>query len=333
MQIIHSIQLHSGSNEENLPGFTPEFPYIASRAELDHYREFFVPWHWHKAVELFYMESGEIRYHTPGGTEVFPAGTGGMVNSNVLHMTEMLSRTEENVQYLHIFDPVLIAGAYGNLIEKKYVTPLAAASQLELIRLTPDVPEQAEILTMIRQAFRLDENEFGYEVRLRNALSQIWLKLLELSSSELIHEETAPDKKSDDKIKTMMIYIHDHFAEKISVRDLAAAMPVVWGAAAISERHFGNTQDIRLWSTAANGRIMIKADRKGIFHRMRNFYNYCNRKYKKTDLQLRRFRYDKSKNTEYEEFSESSKSMRRQDNGRISRWEADGYQWLHRYSA
>ena len=110
-------------------------------------------------------------------------------------------------------------------------------------------------------------------------------------------------------------------------------MPVVWGAAAISERHFGNTQDIRLWSTAANGRIMIKADRKGIFHRMRNFYNYCNRKYKKTDLQLRRFRYDKSKNTEYEEFSESSKSMRRQDNGRISRWEADGYQWLHRYSA
>ena len=58
MQIIHSIQLHSGSNEENLPGFTPEFPYIASRAELDHYREFFVPWHWHKAVELFYMESG-----------------------------------------------------------------------------------------------------------------------------------------------------------------------------------------------------------------------------------------------------------------------------------
>ena len=161
MQIIHSIQLHSGSNEENLPGFTPEFPYIASRAELDHYREFFVPWHWHKAVELFYMESGEIRYHTPGGTEVFPAGTGGMVNSNVLHMTEMFSRTEENVQYLHIFDPVLIAGAYGNLIEKKYVTPLAAASQLELIRLTPDIPEQAEILTMIRQAFRLDENEFG----------------------------------------------------------------------------------------------------------------------------------------------------------------------------
>lgn len=219
MQIIHSIQLHSGTNEENLPGFTPEFPYIASRAELDHYRDFFVPWHWHKAVELFYMESGEIRYHTPNGTAVFPADSGGMVNSNVLHMTEMLSRTEKNVQYLHIFGPVLIAGAYGSLIEEKYVTPFISASQFKLIRLTPNEPGQAEILSMIRQAFRLDENEFGYEVRLREALSQIWLKLLQVSPA--LQSEATSDRKTDDKIKTMIIYIRDHISEKISVRDLA----------------------------------------------------------------------------------------------------------------
>ena len=126
MQIIHSIQLHSGSNEENLPGFTPEFPYIASRAELDHYREFFVPWHWHKAVELFLYGERRNKISHAGGTEVFPAGTGGMVNSNVLHMTEMLSRTEENVQYLHIFDPVLIAGSVKTTFLfycKSYVLP------------------------------------------------------------------------------------------------------------------------------------------------------------------------------------------------------------------
>lgn len=103
MQVIHNLEFRTGSKEEKLPGFGPEFPYIASRAELDHYRDFCVPWHWHKAVELFYMESGELRYHTPGGTAVFPAGSGGMINSNVLHMTEVLSRTERNVQLLHIF--------------------------------------------------------------------------------------------------------------------------------------------------------------------------------------------------------------------------------------
>lgn len=98
MQTVKSIQFHSRSKEENLPGFHPDFPYIASRAELDHYRDFSVPWHWHRAVELFYMESGELRYHTPGNTAVFPAGYGGMVNSNVLHKTEILSRTEKNMR-------------------------------------------------------------------------------------------------------------------------------------------------------------------------------------------------------------------------------------------
>lgn len=222
MQVIHNLEFRTGSKEEKLPGFGPEFPYIASRAELDHYRGFYVPWHWHKAVELFYMESGELRYHTPGGTAVFPAGSGGMINSNVLHMTEVLSRTERNVQLLHIFDPSLIAGSCGSLIEQKYVTPLTAAPQLEMIFLSPDDPEQADILSLIHSAFRLDEDGFGYEIKMREVLSEIWLRLLELSALAL-HEASAPDTRAEDKIKTMMIYIHEHFSEKISVSELASA--------------------------------------------------------------------------------------------------------------
>ena len=65
-------------------------------AELDKYVGKSVPWHWHKAVELFYMESGALEYHTPKGKLVFPAGSGGFVNSNVLHRTRALSHTEQN---------------------------------------------------------------------------------------------------------------------------------------------------------------------------------------------------------------------------------------------
>lgn len=71
MKVVHSIEFHSGSKEEKLPGFSDDFPYIASRAELDR----LVPWHWHKAIELFYMESGELEYYTPKGKMVFPAGS------------------------------------------------------------------------------------------------------------------------------------------------------------------------------------------------------------------------------------------------------------------
>ena len=53
MKNIQSIEFYNGSKEELLPGFENDFPYIASRAELDKYVKHYVPWHWHKTVELF----------------------------------------------------------------------------------------------------------------------------------------------------------------------------------------------------------------------------------------------------------------------------------------
>ena len=57
LKTISSIEIHAGSREELLPDFAPDFPYIASHAE---FVGRFVPWHWHKAVELFYMQSGAL---------------------------------------------------------------------------------------------------------------------------------------------------------------------------------------------------------------------------------------------------------------------------------
>lgn len=221
METVHGIEFHSGSREEKLPGFSGAFPYIASRAELDTYIERLVPWHWHKAVEIFYMESGRLEYDTPGGKLLFPAGSGGMINSNVLHMTKFTAGNEKNIQLLHIFDPSIIAGEQGSLIEQKYIMPIIAAPRLEVIALYPEDPAQAEVLELIQEAFLLRKESFGYEIRLREALSEIWLSLFALSRREL-EKEQGCDRKND-KIKSMMIYVREHYGEKITIQELAAA--------------------------------------------------------------------------------------------------------------
>jgi hypothetical protein len=43
MKNVNRIQFYVGSKEEVLPGFSGDFPYIASRAELDKYMGRFVP--------------------------------------------------------------------------------------------------------------------------------------------------------------------------------------------------------------------------------------------------------------------------------------------------
>lgn len=96
MKNISDIKFHTGSKEELLPDFAEDFPYIASKVCLDKHIGHFVPWHWHKAVELFYVQSGSLEYHTPNTKIIFPAGSGGMVNSNILHMTSALSQSESN---------------------------------------------------------------------------------------------------------------------------------------------------------------------------------------------------------------------------------------------
>ncbi len=219
MRITRNLEFQIGSKEEKLPYSTADFPYVASRAELDYYRESFVPWHWHNAVELFYIESGELKYYTPNKTIVFSAGSAGMVNSNVLHMTEIQTHSEKNVQLLHIFDPKLLAGDSRSAIGQKYITPMTASS-IEIAAFNPEIPEQAVVIDSIRKAFLLSENEFGYEINVRNALSQIWLQIFKMCAS-VLQEKKQSANSTADKLKRMMIYIHEHYSEKISVPELA----------------------------------------------------------------------------------------------------------------
>ncbi|SCP97720.1 AraC family transcriptional regulator [Anaerobium acetethylicum] len=221
MKTFRSIEFYTGTREEQLPDFSTDFPYVASCVDLNKYSGRFVPWHWHKAVELFYIETGTLEYRTPKGKILFPAGSGGMVNSNVLHMTKPQGENIKTVQLIHIFDTSFIAGEHGSRIEQKYILPITTAPQLEIIALYPDSQPQKRILDLIQNAIHLPEQEFGYEIRLREILSEIWLSLFEVSSSIL--EEKKKHDKTNDKVKMMMIYIHEHYAGKISIPDLAAA--------------------------------------------------------------------------------------------------------------
>ena len=128
MKDIFALTLDENSGEERLPGFSVEFPYLHSRAFLNRY---VVPWHWHPALELFYVESGAMAYDVPGGSVRLPAGAGGLVRGGVLHASHPLE--ENTVQQLHLFDASFLAGAPGGVIERRYLAPLTPREDLELL--------------------------------------------------------------------------------------------------------------------------------------------------------------------------------------------------------
>ena len=129
------------------------------------------------------MYSGSMVYETPQGTQTFGPGSGGLVNANVLHSTRNLPGTKV-VSWIPLFEPSLLGGSVGSRIEQKYLAPITANPALELLALDPADPDQAALLEKLRDSFALDENEFGYELRLRAALGEIWLGLLALPRPE-----------------------------------------------------------------------------------------------------------------------------------------------------
>lgn len=219
MEKRQSFKFQDGSKKESLPGFSPDFPYIASCAEIDQYPDRTVPWHWHEQLELFYMERGTLEYYVPGKRLVFPAGSGGIVNSNVIHMTRPQKEGERVTQLLHIFDASLIAGERGSRIEQKYVRPVVSSSDFDILMFDPACPEQAEILTMIRNACSVPEGR-GFELKIRNVLSVIWLALFDQAAALPV---SGRNRKTDDQLKQMLAYIYEHYPEKITVSGLAAS--------------------------------------------------------------------------------------------------------------
>lgn len=214
---ILEMKMDTTSGEEILEGLSPAFPYIKSRAFLNKYS---VCWHWHRAVELFLVECGSLEYETPRGKMVFPAGSGGLVNTGVLHTSRVQNDSDYTIQLLHIFQASLLYGQPDGKIYQKYFSPILTAPQIEVIPLYPDSPRHLDVLEKLKASFALSECEFGYELKLREALTSIWSSLLELLPPTV---ETGYLAESSEKIKRMMIFIHEHYQEKINVSDVSIA--------------------------------------------------------------------------------------------------------------
>lgn len=217
MEAIRTIRLRSATRQEILPDFSPDFPYRFSLSEPGGFPGGRVPWHWHPALELFYIQRGTLVYETPAGQRSFAAGSGGLINANVLHGA-YATPGEPVTQLIHLFEPSLLGGSLGGRIEQKYLLPITADASLELLAFEPGAPQQDAILRKLKASFELPRDAFGYELRLRAALSDLWLELLALPR---------PEKRacaaSDEACKAMMAFLHEHAAEPLHIAQIAAA--------------------------------------------------------------------------------------------------------------
>ena len=83
--LIESYFRSDRERREIFPVEMAGFPCICRRSELRKHRRRTIPWHWHNAFEITYVDEGALVYRTPEQTVTILKGEALFTNSGVLH--------------------------------------------------------------------------------------------------------------------------------------------------------------------------------------------------------------------------------------------------------
>ena len=196
---------------EQVEGLYNEYPYVFHHVDLS---KTAIPWHWHEELEFCYVQAGSVKVSTAGQSQVFKKGEGFYINSNVL--TSMTDGADCVIDS-HLFHPVFLGGHFKSVFETKYLNPVLQNRNLDMLAIRGETETQRHLLQKLRQLSKLQEGQ-DVELQTRNLLSEIWLLLLEtLKNTQL---KSLPPKNQD-RILTMMAFIQENHARKITLQEIA----------------------------------------------------------------------------------------------------------------
>ena len=223
--IYHPTELMLDDRQrEKLQGYDPGFPYTAIDCRFDGYSGPCVDWHWHATLEINVCVSGVLKTSTQRGEYIVREGDAVLVNANVLHRNEAEGGAPGVRVQTHMFDRALVAAA--ELPLRRYVAPVVECALLDALPLSRGEPRQRAVLEALDRAFEAaSEEKDGYELEICGLLNRAWQGVYAQALPVIGARQPLPRMETA-RLKQMLGFIREHFAEDISPADIAAAAGV-----------------------------------------------------------------------------------------------------------
>lgn len=223
--IYHPTELMLDDRQrEKLQGYDPGFPYTAIDCRFDGYSGPCVDWHWHATLEINVCVSGVLKTSTQRGEYLVKPGDAVLVNANVLHRNEAEGGARGVRVQTHMFDRALVAAA--ELPLRRYVAPVVECALLDALPLSRGEPRQRAVLEALDRAFEAaSEEKDGYELEICGLLNRAWQGVYAQALPVIGARQPLPRMETA-RLKQMLGFIREHFAEDISPADIAAAAGV-----------------------------------------------------------------------------------------------------------
>lgn len=204
---------------ETKPHTAADFPYNTYLCSIP--KDFpQVPLHWHAELELIVIKKGrgcvsadlEKRSVTSGDIVLIRPGQLHSIEQEPGHVMEY-----ENI----ILKPQLLMSGEDDLCAVRFIVPFINGDLPSETFLTPALSYYKDLSECIRQIDLLcGTRTEAYQLAVKGLLFQFFFLLISNSQKK----ETAPasQTKSLEKMKTILKYVEEHYAERITIDDMAS---------------------------------------------------------------------------------------------------------------
>lgn len=187
-----------------------------------------IRWHWHPEIEIMIINQGEAILTTDDKKIHLKAGQGILINQNVMHSLQSADAKTDCSLYSAIFHPSFLFG-YGNtVLSSKYMTPVLSSPVFRTMLLDETDPDFEKLMDTINSVIAVNmTKKYGYELITKSYLCQFWVQLLE----QVIPHNLNTSKQNglaltEARVKEIIMYIETHYAEHISLEDLANSVHI-----------------------------------------------------------------------------------------------------------
>ncbi len=210
------------NNKEIVPTCEAGLPYVCLCTDQSNFINGDFPWHWHASFEIDHVKEGEVELRTSEETLHLHEGDMVFINSGVLHSFREIPGKNVLV-HAHLFEASFLSGMHNNVLAQKYLFPILKSKGLEIFFVRQDHPAGRQMAAYILEAERMvGEEPFGYEFEIQAQLARFWCQLLR-ETEQIRTKDGAGSNVDILRIKRMLQFIHDHYCERITLHDIAAA--------------------------------------------------------------------------------------------------------------
>ncbi|MCM3164764.1 AraC family transcriptional regulator [Metabacillus litoralis] len=196
---------------------TVELPIACYETTINKNINGYIPLHWHEELQFVFILKGEATFQINEESLNVREGEGLFINSECLHMAEDKDHSGCVYLCLNVSPHFLLPQE----LYATYVSPYLRATNLSYLLLNSDEVWGENILSAIFTIHQLIRQKAPYyEMDVSISLTSLWKNLI-VNGFKLEYDQVEVQKNK--RMKEMLNYVHSHFAEKLTLDDIAKA--------------------------------------------------------------------------------------------------------------